>query len=776
MAVKKNNSKKSVQHDSSYYVKKFWKVFGIGLVSVFLFFLLASWGVFGSMPSFDQLENPDSNVATEIISEDGETIGKFYLENRTPVKYADLPKSLVDALISTEDERFFDHSGIDSKGTLRAIATLGRSGGASTITQQLAKNLFHGEGSRFFLFRIVQKAKEWIIATKLERQYTKEEIIAMYLNTVDFVNHAVGIRSASKVYFGKEPRDLKVEEAAVLVGMLKNPSYFNPMKEKRKKLVFDRRNTVMSQMVKNGKLDEATKEKLAAKPVVTNFNPESHNEGVATYFREYLREYMKKWVKDHPKDDGGEYDIYRDGLKIYTTIDSKMQKYAEEAVEEHLANLQEEFFIEQKKNTNAPFIKLSKSETDKIIERAMKNSERWRIMSDQGKDEDEIIASFKVKTDMTIFTWKGEKDTVMTPIDSIRYYKHFLQTGLMSMNPQDGHVKAWVGGINYKHFQYDHVQQGARQVGSTFKPFVYATAIEQLHASPCDSIIDAPFSMPKGKYGIDADWHPQNSNGQFLGMVTLKKALAYSINTVSAKLIDRVGPKAVVDMTHKLGVTSKIPEQPAIALGAVEITVSDMVAAYSTFANQGVYIKPMVITKIEDKNGVILDQIKTITKDVMSKDIAYAVIKLLEGVTETGSGARLKWGGAGGNGYNRMTGYPYKIINPVAGKTGTTQNQSDGWFVGMVPNLATGVWVGNEDRSAHFKSLTYGQGATMALPIWGLFMKKCYADDSMIYKISEKPFERPANLSIKVDCGRAAVKDTTKTDSTEVDMDEFNGI
>lgn len=773
MAIKKTNSKKSVQHDSSYYVKKFWKIFGIGLLSVFLFFLLASWGVFGSMPSFDQLENPDSNVATEIISEDGETIGKFYLENRTPVKYADLPKSLVDALISTEDERFFEHSGIDTKGTVRAIATLGRSGGASTITQQLAKNLFHGEGSRFFLFRIVQKAKEWIIATKLERQYTKEEIIAMYLNTVDFVNHAVGIRSASKVYFGKEPKNLKIEEAAVLVGMLKNPSYFNPMKEKRKKLVFDRRNTVMSQMVKNGKLEEAVKEKLAAKPVVTDFNPESHNEGVATYFREYLRDYMKKWVKDHPKPDGGEYDIYRDGLKIYTTIDSKMQKYAEEAVDEHLANLQEEFFIQQKKNTNAPFINISKVETDKIIERAMKNSERWRVMSEQGKDDDDIIASFKVKTDMTVFTWKGEKDTVMTPIDSIRYYKHFLQTGLMSMNPTDGHVKAWVGGINYKHFQYDHVQQGARQVGSTFKPFVYATAIEQLHASPCDSIIDEPFSMPKGKYGIDADWHPQNSNGQYQGMVTLKKALAYSINTVSAKLIDRVGPKAVVDMTHKLGVTSKIPEQPAIALGAVEITVSDMVAAYSTFANQGVYIKPMVITKIEDKNGVILDQIETITKDVMSKDIAYAVIKLLEGVTETGSGARLKWGGAGGTGYNRMTGYPYKIINPIAGKTGTTQNQSDGWFVGMVPNLATGVWVGNEDRSAHFKSLIYGQGATMALPIWGLFMKKCYADDSMTYKISERPFERPANLSIKVDCGRAPVKDTTKVDSLATDEFEF---
>ncbi|PZR23216.1 MAG: penicillin-binding protein [Flavobacterium psychrophilum] len=779
MAIKKTTKKSNAgsgDHPAGYYVKKFWKIFGIGLASVFLFFLLASWGVFGRMPDFEQLENPDSNVATEIISEDGQTIGKFYLENRTPVKYADLPKSLVDALIATEDERFFEHSGIDTKGTLRAVATLGSSGGASTITQQLAKNLFHGEGSRFFLFRIVQKAKEWIIATKLERQYTKEEIIAMYFNTVDFVNNAVGIRSASKIYFGKEPKNLKVEEAAVLVGMLKNPSYFNPMREKRKKLVFDRRNTVLSQMVKYGKLDESVKEKLAAQPIVTNYNPESHNEGVATYFREYLRDYMKKWAKENKKDDGSEYDIYRDGLKIYTTIDSKMQQYAEEAVHEHLANLQEEFFIQQKKNTNAPFVNISKAETDKILDRAMRNSERWRIMTDEGKDEDDIIASFKVKTDMTVFTWKGERDTVMTPLDSIRYYKHFLQTGVMSMSPIDGHVKAWVGGINYKHFQYDHVQQGARQVGSTFKPFVYAAAIEQLHLSPCDTVVDAPFSMPKGKYGIDADWNPQNSNGQFMGPITLKKALAYSVNTISAKLIDRVGPKAVVDLTRKLGVESDIPEQPSIALGAVDITVSDMVAAYSTFANQGVYIKPTVINKIEDKNGVLLFQSKMETKDVMSKDIAYAIIKLLEGVTESGSGARLKWGGAGGTGYNRMTGYPYKIVNPVAGKTGTTQNQSDGWFIGMVPNLATGVWVGNEDRSAHFKGLIYGQGATMALPIFGLFMKKCYADDTMVYKISERPFERPANLSIKVDCAKPVVKDTTATDSLDIDMSEFGGL
>ncbi|MXN91393.1 penicillin-binding protein [Flavobacterium sp. Sd200] len=767
MAVKKNSNP---AENYSRYIKTFWKVFGIGFLCIVLFFLLASWGVFGAMPTFDQLENPNSNVATEIISSDGQTIGKFYLDNRTPVKYADLPKHLVDALVATEDERFYDHSGIDGRGTLRAVLSLGSSGGASTITQQLAKNLFHGEGSKNLLMRIVQKGKEWIIATRLERQYTKEEIIAMYLNTVDFVNNAVGIRSASKIYFNKEPKDLTIAEAAVFVGMLKNPYYLNP--KTFPKASMNRRNTVLYQMVKNGFLTEEKKETLAAKPIELRYSPESHKEGMATYFREYLREFMKKWVKENLKEDGSEYDIYTDGLKIYTTIDSRMQMYAEEAVDAHLANLQEEFFIQQKKNTNAPFINISDAETKRILDRAMRNSERWRIMKAKEFTEDQIIASFSKKAKMTVFTWRGERDTLMTPLDSIRYYKHFLQSGLMSMEPQTGHVKAWVGGINYKHFQYDHVAQGARQVGSTFKPFVYATAIEQLHYSPCDSILDSAFSMPKGKYGIDADWHPQNSNGQFRGMVTLKQALAYSINTVSAKLIDRVGPKAVVDMTKKLGVSSKIPEQPAIALGAVEITVSDMVAAYSTFANQGMYVKPTVITKIEDKNGVVLYQTTPETHEVVNKDIAYAVVKLLEGVTETGSGARLKWGGAGGTGYNRMTGYPYKIINPIAGKTGTTQNQSDGWFVGMVPNLATGIWVGNEDRSAHFKSLIYGQGATMALPIWGIYMRKIYDDDNMVFKVSEKPFERPANLSIKVDCWKPPVKDTTAVDSLDIG-DEF---
>ncbi len=763
---KKSNNQKT--ENFSKYIKNFWKIVVGGLLAAVLFFLLASWGAFGTMPDFKDLENPDSNVATEIISSDGETLGKFYLQNRTPVKYSDLPKHLVEALIATEDERYKDHAGIDARGTLRAIVTLGSSGGASTITQQLAKNLFHGEGSKNIIQRIIQKGKEYVIAVRLERQYTKEEIIAMYLNTVDFVNQAVGIRSAAKIYFGKEPKNLTVEEAAVIVGMLKNPSRFNPKSYPERSQA--RRNVVLHQMEKNGFISEEEKITLQKKPLVLDFTPESHNEGIATYFREYLREFMKQWVKDNPKEDGSEYNIYSDGLKIYTTIDSRMQKYAEEAVHAHLANLQEEFFIHQKKNKNAPFINISDEETQRILERAMKNSERWRIMSEAGKSDDEIVKSFNVKTDMRIFTWKGEKDTIMTPMDSIRYYKHFLQSGVMSMEPQTGHVKAWVGGINYKHFQYDHVAQGARQVGSTFKPFVYATAIEHLHIKPCDSVLDAPFTMPKGKYGIDADWSPQNSSNTYKGMVTYENALANSINTVSAKLINSVGPHAVVNMTKKLGVTSKIPEQPAIALGAVDITVSEMVAAYSTFANKGLYIKPMVITRIEDKNGVLLYQPVAKPVEVVSKDIAYTVIKLLEGVTRGGSGGRLRWGGAGGSGYNRMTGYPYALTNPIAGKTGTTQNQSDGWFIGMVPNLATGVWVGNEDRSAHFKSLTYGQGATMALPIWGMFMKKCYKDESL--NVSQKPFERPENLSIDVDCSTRAVKDTTAIE--QVDTSEFD--
>jgi penicillin-binding protein 1A len=762
MAAHKNSNQNK---DIAYYKKKFWKVFFYGLGGLFLFFLFASWGIFGSMPSFEDLENPDSNLATEVISADGVTIGKFYNENRTSIKYKDLPKHLVEALVATEDERFYEHSGIDGRGTLRAVLSLGTSGGASTLTQQLAKQLFHGEGSKFLPFRIVQKVKEWIIAIKLERQYTKNEIIAMYFNKADFVNTAVGIRSAAKVYFGKEPRNLSISEGAMLVGMLKNPSLFNPIR--RLERVRQRRNVVMKQMVKNNFLSEATKISLEKEPIVLHFQPESHKDGIATYFREYLREFMKNWLKENKKPDGSEYDIYRDGLKIYTTIDSRMQANAELAVTEHLTNLQQEFFSQAKTNKNAPFINISDVETQRILMQAMKSSERWRQLKEQEKSDEEIIKSFSIKTEMTVFTWKGERDTIMTPLDSIRYYKHFLQAGLMAMEPQTGHVKAWVGGINYKYFQYDHVGQGARQVGSTFKPFVYATAIEQLNMSPCDSIIDSPFMIHKGRHHVTEDWEPKNSDQKYRGMVTLKKALANSINTVSAKLMDKVGPEAVVALAHKLGINSEIPVQPSIALGAVEITVQDMVAAYSTFANQGVYIKPQFISRIEDKNGVVIYEPIPESHDVLNKDIAFAVIKLLEGVTEDGSGARLRTQG-GGYGYERVTGYPYVFTNPIAGKTGTTQNQSDGWFMGMVPNLVTGVWVGCEDRSARFKSITYGQGAVAALPIWGLFMKKNYADETMT--LSKEDFERPDNLSIKVDCWSppSTSKDTTNSEqSTE---------
>lgn len=771
MATKKNttqtkNEDKSIQH----YSKKFWKIFFYGFGSLALFFLFASWGLFGSMPSFEDLENPDSNLATEVISSDGVVIGKYFKENRSQLKYSDLPKNLVQALVATEDERFYEHSGIDWKRTLGASARLGTQGGASTLTQQLAKQLFHGEGSRFLPFRIVQKAKEWIIAIRLERQYTKNEIIAMYCNVYDFNNSSVGVSSAAKTYFSKEPKDLTIDESAILVGMFNNSSLYNPVRNPQG--VTNRRNVVLAQMERSKIISKTEKERLQSLPIKLNFKLESHREGTATYFREYLRDYLKKWVEENKKDDGSDYDIYKDGLKIYTTIDSRMQLHAEEAVQAHIKNLQEEFFIEAEKNKNAPFVNITAAETQRILKQAMKNSNRWSILQSMDKTEEEIIASFSQKTKMKVFSWKGERDTIMTPLDSIRYYKHFLQSGLMAMEPQTGNIKAWVGGINYKYFQYDHVGQGARQVGSTYKPFVYATAIEQLSMSPCDSVLDGPFMIRKGRHHVTEDWEPRNSDNKYRGMVTLKQGLANSINTVSAKLMDKVGPEAVIELTRKLGVKSEIPVQPSIALGAVDITVEDMVAAYGTFANQGVYVKPQFIDRIEDKSGVVIFEPIPESHDVLNKDIAFAVIKLLEGVTETGSGARLRTQG-GGSGDNRWTGYPYMFTNPIAGKTGTTQNQSDGWFMGMVPNLVTGVWVGCEDRSARFKSLTYGQGATAALPIWGQFMKLCYEDPAL--KVSKEPFDRPANLSIKVDCyvPRKAAEVLVDTTAVELPTEEF---
>ncbi len=770
-------TKKTAVEDFSKYIRWFWKLFIGGILFIVLIFLLASFGLFGEMPDHTVLENPKTNLATEIISSDDKTLGKFYLnDNRTPVDYSELPQNLVDALIATEDARFRDHSGIDARGTLRAIFKLGSGGGASTISQQLAKNLFHGEGSKNIIERVLQKAKEWIIAIRLERQYTKDEIIAMYLNIVDFNNNADGIRSAARIYFGKGPKDLDVKESAMIVGMLKNPSLYNPRPHRNPVGTRNRRNVVLSQMEKYDFITEEVRDSIQKLELELNYSPESHREGTATYFRAYLTDFMKKWIDENPKPDGSKYNLYNDGLKVYTTIDSRMQKYAEDAVEKHMPRLQAEFFNQNtpERNKTAPFLDLKPDEITSILNRGMRQSERWRIMKANGKSESEIIASFNKPTAMTVFSWKGEIDTIMKPMDSMRYYKSFLHTGMMSMDPQTGHVKAWVGGINMKHFQYDHVKQGKRQVGSTFKPFVYATAIDQLHLSPCDTFPNTKVTIEAGKFGNPEAWSPENSDFKYGGFKTLKNALANSTNTITARLMDQVGPQPVVDMAKKLGVESDIPAVPAIALGTPDLSVYEMVAAYATFANKGVYNEPVLVTRIEDKNGTVLYQFTPKTKDVLSEEVAYVTTNLMQGVTEDGSGARLRTKGA--DQWNVVykeiiTGYPYEFTNPIAGKTGTTQNNSDGWFMGMVPNLVTGVWVGADDRAAHFRNTAYGQGASMALPIWGLYMKSCYDDKTL--DVSKADFERPQNLSIRVNCGAPIEGPTSDTEGGIIDELDF---
>lgn len=758
MAKTSGKAKKEAEKRSKFsrYKAWFWSVFALGVLGIVFLFVLAGWGLFGPMPTFEELENPETNLATEIISSDGETLGKYYNENRTPIKYDDLPQHLIDALVATEDERYYDHSGIDAKGTVRAAVYLGKKGGASTITQQLAKLLFTEDVSRNTFARGMQKVKEWIIATRLERQYTKEEIITMYLNKYDFLYQAVGIRSAAKIYFDKEPKDLNIEEAAVLVAMLKNPILYNPHKEQFKENALNRRNVVLSQMEVNDYITEAEKDSLQQLPLNIDFSPQGHDEGIATYFRAYLQGFLKEWIEDNPKPDGSKYNIYRDGLKVYTSIDSRMQEYAEEAVRKHISNLQKEFNRQNQNNKTAPFRDVTLEERNSIIRDAMQRSDRWRIMKNQGKSNEEIVESFNQKTQMEIFTWDGLKDTIMTPRDSIVHYKSFLQSGMMSMTPQTGEVKAWVGGINFKHFKYDHVKQGKRQVGSTFKPFVYATAIDQLHLSPCDTLPKSLYTIEAGKHGNMKDWTPENSGSGddvYSGMVNLKEGLAESINTVTARLIDRTGPEPVINLIDKLGVdTRNIPAVPSIALGTPDLSVFEMVSAYSAFVNEGVYVKPVIVTRIEDKNGTILYQHVPETRDVLSKEAAYVTVNLMEGVTQFGSGQRLRgtWAGNQEHYKRAVTGYPYDFKNPIAGKTGTTQNQSDGWFLGMVPNLVTGVWVGAENRSIHFPGITYGQGATMALPIWGMYMKDVYADKAL--NISKEDFKKPEELSIAVDC------------------------
>ena len=772
MAKKRTNKKTNFSKQKRW----FWLLFICGISLIPVIFLLASFGTFGFMPDHTALENPRTNLATEVISSDGVTLGKFYYEdNRTPVSFKELPKHLVDALIATEDIRYFDHAGIDARGTLRALFKFGQGGGASTISQQLAKQLFHGEGSRNTFGRITQKIKEWVIATRLEKQYTKEEIIAQYFNIYDFGNNADGIRSAARIYFGKEPSALNLKESAMLVGMFKNSSLYNPRPERNPVGTKNRRNVVLSQMEKYGFITQTVKDSLQQTPLDLNYTPESHREGIATYFRAYLKTFLKDWINksENVKPNGEKYNIYKDGLKIYTTIDSRMQFLAEQSVTEHMKALQAEFFVQNtpRRNPTAPFLDLEDEEIERLLKLGMKRSERWRKMRyDLKKPVREIIASFDKPTKMRIFSWtapNNEIDTILTPMDSMRYYKFFLRAGMMSMEPQTGFVKAWVGGFNYKHFQYDMVKQGKRQVGSTFKPFVYAAAIDQLQLSPCDTFPKAQITIPAFKYGNIKPWAPKNSSKNYAGFETLKSALANSRNTITARLMNEIGPQPVIDLAKNLGVEQRIPAVPSIALGTPDLSVYEMVAAYSTFANKGVYTNPVMVTHIEDKNGTLLYQFSPQTKDVLSEEVAYVAVNLMEGVTKFGSGQRLRHDFAKSQAVYKeiITGYPYQFDNPIAGKTGTTQNHSDGWFMGMVPNLVTGVWVGGEDRATHFKSITYGQGASMALPIWANFMKGCYAIEDL--EISKEEFEKPEQLSIETEC------DTTLSDEEEMPAQEL---
>ena len=709
---------------------------------IILFIFLVGFGVFGSLPKVDELLNPKNNLATIVYSGDMKILGKYYSENRVNVAFEKIDKDVINALIATEDVRYYEHNGVDFKALLRSffgVFTGGNKGGGSTISQQLAKMMFPRERLNK-LELVVRKLKEWIIATQLEKYYTKDEILALYLNKFDFLNLAVGIKSAAQIYFNSNQDSLKIEQAAMLVGMAKNPSLFNPIRHNE--ICLKRRNVVLNQLVKYGYLSSLKYDSLKVLPLGLSFRPEDHNDGLAPYFREYLRDiFLKNWCKSHINSETeAPYNIYKDGLKIYTTIDSKMQNYAEEAVYEHMNDLQKMFSKECLNKKNAPFAwNVSKQEIEGIMNSSVKRSDRYRQLKEDGLSHEKIIEIFHKPVPMRVYSLRGDIDTILSPYDSIKYYKSFLQTGFMAMEPQTGYLKAWVGGINHKYFKYDHVKVSKRQVGSTFKPFVYALAIQE-GLSPCHQVpnIRTCINMPDGK-----DWCPDNSDGlKGTGqMITLRRALALSVNYVTAWIMKQYGPHAVVNLVKRLGVTSQIPEVPSICLGTADISVFEMVAANSTFANKGTYIQPTFISRIEDKNGKVLEEFIPNSNEVFSEEKAYTMIQLMRGVVQEGTGSRLR-------------GAKYKLNNQIAGKTGTTQHNADGWFIGLTPELAAGCWVGGEDRSIHFNSITEGQGASMALPIWGKFFVKVYADKTI--KLSKSDFTKPKNLdpNLEMDCSK----------------------
>jgi len=724
---------------TSSFVKLTWLIVWLPILFLFCLISLISTDLFFDLPSVVELQNPKSNLATVIYSSDAKTLGKYYSENRVSVRYYELDQDLIDALISTEDARFKDHSGIDVKALARSASGIltgnMNKGGGSTLTQQLAKMMF----PRQKLSKpkmVLQKLKEWVIAVRLEKNYTKDEILAMYLNKFDFLNQAVGIKSAAQIYFNTSQDSLEIQQAAMLIGMAKNPSLFNPIKKADTTL--HRRNVVLSQMVKYGFLSKEKFDSLKILPLGIKFQPEDHNDGLAPYFREYLREnFMKAWCEKHINPETNKpYNIYKDGLKIYTTIDSRMQAFAEEAVNEHMTDLQKLFNKECKTKKNAPFAwNVNKEQIENILMSSMKRSDRYRSLKNDGLSKEGILVEFKKPVKMLVYSIRGEIDTIMSPWDSIRYYKSFLHTGFIAIQPTTGYVKAWVGGVNHKHFKFDHVKVGRRQVGSTFKPFVYALAIQEGY-SPCYQVpnVRTCITTPDGK-----EWCPDNSDGEkgTGKMITLRKALAGSVNYVSAFLIKRFGPEAVINLVRRMGITAPIEAVPSICLGTPDISVFEMVAANATFANKGTYIQPTFITRIEDKNGKVLEEFMPTTDEVFSEQNAYAIIQLMRGVVDYGTGARLR--------------SKYNLRNEIAGKTGTTQNNADGWFMGLTPELVAGCWTGGEERSVHFNSTNEGQGASMALPIWGKFFQKIYADKTL--KLTKAGFQKPANMGdVELDC------------------------
>jgi penicillin-binding protein 1A len=755
-----NNTTPNVDKKSTF-LKMFWKFVAVmaGLIVLLFFFICMGW--IGYLPEIAELQNPKMRLATEIYSSDLEVLGRFYYqENRVGVNYADISPNVINALVATEDVRYYSHSGIDGKGLLRAVLLLGQKGGGSTITQQLAKQLWSKKAQNF-IERVLQKPIEWVIAVKLERLYSKEEIVTLYLNQVDLLNNAVGIKSAAMTYFGTTPDKLNIEQAATLVGMCQNPSFYNPKRFLER--TQNRRNVVLNQMRKAHSVTKEVCDSLKDIPLTLNFQRFEHNEGSAAYFREYLRRVLmakepkkgdyadwqqQKYADDlyqwennplygffekNPKSDGTKYNIYSDGLKIYTTIDSRMQKYAEEAVKEQMQVLQAQFLKEKKGKKKAPYANSTSDETiENNLKKSMRQSERYRQMKKSGASNSEIETAFNTATEMQVFSYKGVIDTVMTPMDSIRYDKFFLRVGMLSIDPKNGHVKAYIGGSNFSQFQYDMATQGRRQVGSTIKPFLYTLAMEEGMA-PCDVTVNQPITIqtPSGS------WTPRNSSRARIGeTVTLRWGLANSNNWISAYLMSIFSPQSLIDLMRSFGIKGDIPAVPSLCLGPCEVSVEEMVDAYTAFPNNGIRTEPLYVTRIEDANGNVIATFSPKMQEIFDEKAAYKMIYMLRGVVDGGTGSRVR---------------RYGLTMEMGGKTGTTNENADSWFIGFTPSLVSGVWVGGDDRDIHFDSMTYGQGAASALPVWANYMKKVLENKKLGYSVSER-FNIPESFNPNADC------------------------